>query len=321
MEPLAAVLLRALAGLLGRLPVPVAYALADAAAPAVAVLARRHDRRAAAHGRGATRNQRIAYREAWTPDLSRRLQRGQARHLTRLVVDFARLPRLDAAAIRRCVDLRDFERLRKLAGEGRGVLCVSGHIGAWELPHQVSSRLGLPATVVARPARNAGVERVLRHLRTGAGQRVLDKRGALWKLTRALRRGDTVGLLADEDTAERGVFAPFLGTPAATSPVPAFLQRVTGAPIAVLTCPRVGTGRFRFRIWRVIRPVPGGDTEAEIQRVTEAINAALSEAILAYPEQWLWGSRRFATRPAGEVPGADGLPPAAPGSDASAALG
>ena len=37
----------------------------------------------------------------------------------------------------------------------------------------------------------------------------------------------------------------------------------------------------------------------------------LSRAILAYPEQWFWGSRRFLTRPPGEAPGPDGLPPRA----------
>ncbi len=42
-----------------------------------------------------------------------------------------------------------------------------------------------------------------------------------------------------------------------------------------------------------------------------AINEALSSAILSRPEQWLWGSRRFFTRPPGEVPGPDGLPPPA----------
>ena len=44
-----------------------------------------------------------------------------------------------------------------------------------------------------------------------------------------------VGFLADENTTEEPVFAAFLGTLAATSPMAAFLQRRTGAPIAVVS--------------------------------------------------------------------------------------
>jgi lauroyl/myristoyl acyltransferase len=71
----------------------------------------------------------------------------------------------------------------------------------------------------------------------------------------------------------------------------------------------VGRARYRFRVWRVIRPVPG-DADEERRRVVREMNQGLSEAILAAPAQWLWGSRRFHTRPAGERPGPDGLPPA-----------
>ena len=53
----------------------------------------------------------------------------------------------------------------------------------------------------------------------------------------------------------------------------------------------------------------GEEPDAELRRVTHAVNDALSRAILLHPEQWLWSSRRFLTRPPGESPGPDGLPP------------
>jgi len=305
------------AALLGRLPLRVSYALADAASPCIAAGVWLHERRAARRGRGLVRNQRIAYREAWSPALSRRLVRGFARHAARLAVDVARLPRLDAAEARRRVELRDLESLRPLQAEGRGLVCVSGHLGVWELCGHVPSLLGVPVTVVARPSGDPDLDRALEALRGSGGQRVRVKRGALWPLVRALRRGEVVGLLADENAAERAIFAPFLGTLAATSPTAAFLQRASGAPIAVVSCPRTGRGRYALRCWRVIR-APADRRRVDLEAVTGEINAALSEAIRAHPEQWLWGSRRYATRPPGESPGADGLPPPAPQADARA---
>ena len=84
---------------------------------------------------------------------------------------------------------------------------------------------------------------------------------------------------------------------------------MTGAPIAVASVHRVRRGRWRCHLWSVIRPEPGVSGEEHEREVTTAVNAALSRAILAYPEQWLWGSRRFVTPPPGERPGPDGLPP------------
>jgi KDO2-lipid IV(A) lauroyltransferase len=289
--------------------------------PLLVAAALLHERRVGPEGRGLLRNQRIVYRERWSPELGRRLLWSWARHLARLAVDIARIPRLDAERARACIDPEDLGALRGLAAEGRGLICVSGHIGVWELCSQIPSALGVPVTVIARPVASAALEALLRGLRERGGQRVLDKRGALWRLTRTLWRGGVIGLLVDEDAPTRPIFAPFLGTLAATHPTAAFLQRVSGAPIAVVTCPRVGPGSFRLRCWRVIRHAPSGDPEADLQAVTEAVNEALSRAILAYPEQWLWGSRRFSTRPPGECMLADGLPPRATPSDSAAALG
>ena len=129
-----------------------------------------------------------------------------------------------------------------------------------------------------------------------------------------------MGLLADEDAPRRPVFAPFLGTLAATRPTPALLQRASGAPIAVVSCARTGRGRYCLRTWAVLRPRKHDDPDADLQAVTADVNAALSRGILAHPEQWLWGSRRFLTRPPGERPTPDGLPPPAP-RDGAAALG
>jgi hypothetical protein len=119
-----------------------------------------------------------------------------------------------------------------------------------------------------------------------------------------------VGLLADEDT-QRPIFVPFLGTLAATTPSAAFLQRVTGAPIVVASVNRVGRGRWRCHVWRVIRFQPAADVASGERAVTASVSEALSQAIRAYPEQWFWGSRRFFTIPPGERPGPDGLPPRA----------
>jgi len=262
-------------------------------------------------GRGIFRNQRIVFRERLGRRAAWRLLFAWARHMTWLFVDFCRMPRLTASTLERHVDARAFRDLIPLAEEGRGLICVSGHLGVWELCPFVSSLLGFPMTVVVRPTGSEPLDDALTRIRRSGGTNVLAKWGILLPLKRALARGETVGLLSDEDARERPLFVPFLGTLAATTPAVAFLQRVTGAPIVVASVHRVGRERFRCHVWRVIRWDPTRDPEQAERAVTAEVSEALSRAILAYPEQWFWGSRRFLTRPPGEQPGPDGLPPRA----------
>jgi len=294
-----------------RMPGVLAHAVADAASLPLVAATLLHERHVAPLGRGIVRNQRIVFREGLTRRESRRLLFAWARHMTHLFVDFCRMPRLRADALERSVDVQAFREVVPLLEEGRGLICVSGHLGVWELCPHLASLVGIPITMVVRPTGIAPVDSVLTAIRSAGGAKVLTKWGILLPLKRALERGEAVGLLADEDARERPIFAPFLGTLAATTPSVAFLQRVTGATIVVASVHRVGRGRWRCHIWRVIRSQPDSDVERAEREVTAAVNEALSRAILAYPEQWIWGSRRFLTRAPGEQPLPDGLPPRA----------
>ncbi len=314
-QRLAGTALRAAAASVRRLPSTLAYALADLASLAVVLYALGHERRVGPQGRGLFRNQRIVFRERLTRSASWALLFAWARHLARLAVDFCRMPRIDAANLARHVDFRALAELRKLHAEGRGVICVSGHIGVWELLGHAARLEGLPVSIVARRMPQPPLHDLVDFIRRHAGQEVIEQRGALWHLKKALDRGRVIGLLADEDTPEKPIFVPFLGTLAASSRAAALLQRVSGAPIAVVGCHRVGRDRFRIDVWRVIPYAGTRDTDPDPTHVTAAIAEALSRAILARPEQWLWGSRRYLTRPAGEQPGPDGLPPRVPKAD------
>lgn len=310
-QRLAGFALRVLTSAFRRMPRAFAYGIADIASLPLAAATLWHERRVAPLGRGLFRNQRIVFREQLGRGQAWRLLFAWARHMSWLFVDFCRMPQLRADTFERRVDARAFRELIPLASEGRGLICVSGHVGVWELCPTVASLLGFPMTVVVRPTGSPPIDAVLTAIRSAGGTNVLAKWGILLPLKRALERGEMVGLLTDEDARERPLFVPFLGTLAATTPSVAFLQRVTGAPIVVASVNRIGRERWRCNVWRVIRFDPTRDPEQLEREVTADVSEALSRAILAHPEQWLWGSRRFLTRPPGEQPGPDGLPPRA----------
>ncbi len=306
---LAARFLASVIWIVATLPEWFAYFLAEAAAPILVLVTRVRERRISKLGRGLIRNQRIAFRDGLTPKRSRDLLWAWARHMTHLVVDACRMNCITRANLEERVDVSELSKIRELQAEGNGVICAGGHIGVFSLGGHVGALSGLPAVEVFRPADNPAVRGVFRRHRTRGGLRLLDKWGVLWALRKALARGDVIGLAVDENDRKSPAFAPFLGTMASANTTAALMQRNTGAPIAVVSVNRVSRGRYRFHVWEVIRNPKPREGKLELEPITRQISIALTRAILTYPEQWLWGSRRFQTRPEGEEPGPDGLPP------------
>ncbi|MCA8960392.1 MAG: lysophospholipid acyltransferase family protein [Planctomycetes bacterium] len=292
------------------LPEWIAYRLADLAAVPLIAYTLLHERRVSRLGRGMFRNQRIVFRDAWTPRLGRRLLMRWARHMTALGVEFARMPRLRREDLERFVNVDEIYRML-LVERPDGALCLTGHMGCWEYSGYVASLMGFPVSSIARPIGVPELDEIMRRRRSGSGQEIIPKVGALRPMRRVLQRGDVVGLVADEIRPQNPIFVPFLGTVAPMNPTVAKLHLSTRAPIVVATVQRQhGRPRHRYHVWDVIRWQPYDDEETAIFEVSRRINDAYSRAVLSYPEQWLWGSRRFHVRPAGESLGPDGLPPA-----------
>lgn len=303
-------LLTVLTGFVALLPTGLAYALGDALGLLVYGVTLLRERRANRRGRGALRTMRLVLGRDQPPAQLRRRALAYGRHVGRLVIEVLRLRRLTRARLRRTVDLREFEQARALLAEGKGLIVATGHMGNWELFSYATGLEGVPLVALARPIPEPGVQRWLQEHRARGGQKTLPKFGGMWPLKKTVDRGGVAGLNVDENTRD-GMFVPFAGVLAATNPSVAQLQRLTKAPVAVMTCQRLGVDRFKVHLWAVVRHDPTRPQEEEARRVVGEVARGLERALRTYPDQWLWALRRFETRPPGELPGPDGLPPPA----------
>jgi KDO2-lipid IV(A) lauroyltransferase len=200
------------------------------------------------------------------------------------------------------VHYRGLEHIRAAYARGRGVLLFSGHYGHWELIALMQGHLGLPLALVARPLDNPRLERLLFALRTGSGNRVIHKRRAVREMLRTLHDGSGVAIVLDQDARGDGVFVPFFGRLASTTPTLALLALRSGAAVVpTYSLPRPD------RSWDVVYepalPIrPSGDTPADVLRITAACTARIESWIRERPELWLWMHRRWKTRPAEQAP-------------------
>lgn len=184
-----------------------------------------------------------------------------------------------------------------MTAHGRALI-LTAHLGNWELLPVANRLTGYPLAIVVRPLDSAWLNALADGLRRKSGVELIEKRGALRPVLRALGGGRMVGILLDQNAARReGVFVPFFGRPASTSKSLALLALRTGAPVIPIFIRRDAAGGHRVTIGPPL-PAPTGGGEGAVveltRRCTETIEAAIREA----PEQWLWIHNRWRTRPA-----------------------
>jgi KDO2-lipid IV(A) lauroyltransferase len=214
----------------------------------------------------------------------------------RLLVAFARLPRITKANVSEWIRYEGLEHYRQAKNRGNGVLFATAHLGNWELSAYAHALLTEPMNVVVRPLDNPSIDAVVERRRALSGNILLSKRDFARSIFQALRKNEPVGILVDQNSsAENGAFVPFFGTPACANLTFAKLAARSGA--AVIPGFAVWSREERRYILRFYPEVEiTGDAVEDTCRIQHAIETAIRET----PDQWLWIHRRWKTRPEGE---------------------
>ena len=232
------------------------------------------------------------------------LLRGTFANLGPLLGEFSQFPRATPESLRELVEYDEvgLRHLRAAEGQGRGVIFLTGHLGAWEFLSFAWSALEYPISFLVRPIDNARVEDLIEGIRTRFGNTAINKKMAARQALRVLRDGGTLGILADLNThPNEGIFVPFFGHLACTTSGVATLALRTNS-LVIPTCAVWDEKRRRFFFHGdpPVELVRTGDDKRDIEINTANFAAAIEQMIRAYPEQWLWIHKRWRTRPPGE---------------------
>ena len=250
------------------------------------------------------RNLELAFPEMSAPERER-LLRGSFRSLGRQLGEVSQFPRATPESLREAVEYDDEDaKLLDVARErGRGVIFLTGHLGAWELLCFAHSVFYNPLSFLVRPLDNPRVEELVESLRTRFGNEPIDKKSAARRAMKLLRDGGTLGVLADLNSQEReGVFVPFFGHLACTTAGVATLALRTDATVIPCFAPwDERRGKYVFRGGPVIELVRTGDQERDVEVNTARFTAAIESYVRRFPDQWLWIHKRWKTRPPGEA--------------------
>ena len=234
----------------------------------------------------------------------KRLLRGCFDSLGRLLAEFSQFPRMSPKRLRGMIeyDQVGLAHLRDAEKNKRGVIFLTGHLGAWELLSFGWSALEYPISFLVRPLDNERIEEMIERVRTRFGNQAIDKKSAARQALRVLRQGGTLGILSDLNTHPfEGVFVPFFGKLACTTAGIAILALKTDA-VVIPTCAVWDKKRKRYFFHGdpAVELVRTGNHDKDIEVNTARFAAAIERMVRLYPDQWLWIHKRWKTRPPGE---------------------
>ncbi|HEY2117688.1 MAG TPA: lysophospholipid acyltransferase family protein [Candidatus Acidoferrum sp.] len=289
------------------------YAVAWSAIKLLGVLPRAVARALAAGGAGillwmlpklrktAEFNLQLAFPE-WPEARRREVMQKMVRNLGWMAAEFARLPKYTKENIEQFVILDGHENFLAGQSRGKGVIYLTGHIGAWELSSFAHALYGFPLQYMARLLDNKPLDALVNQYRGLSGNTPIFKNEAARGMLRILKNAGTVGILADQNTMHaEGVFVDFFGTQACTTTGIARVALHTGAAVVpgyAYWDERIRKYRLRFE--PPVELTQTGNAEQDILENTQCFAKVIEGIIRKHPEQWVWIHARWKTRPRGE---------------------
>lgn len=232
-----------------------------------------------------------------------KITRGVFRNFGRLLAEFSYFPKLTRQEVEQIVVYDGLEHFTNAMKKGRGVLFLTGHVGAWELSSFAHALYGHPHNILVRQIDNPYIDKMVDYYRGCRGNKAIDKNNSVRSILSALKRGEAVGILIDLNTVRnQGVFCDFFGIPAcSTTGLATLALRTKAAVVPGFLLWDEKTGKHKLHFEPEVEITTTGDQKEDIYQNTAKFNKVIENIIRLYPDQWMWVHRRWKTRPEGEA--------------------
>ena len=207
---------------------------------------------------------------------------GEYPHLRALTLDYEKR-----------IEIRNPERLRGFAEDGKPGIVFSGHIGNWEMS-SVSSRVAdLAYHRIYRFANNPLVEWLFVYFRGKIKGDLLPKgKAGMRRIVQRMNEGGHLALLVDQKMND-GISVPFFGFEAMTTPALARLALKYDCPLLPMRSERLKGAHFRLTAEEFLSFEKTGNMKADSRALMMKVNGVLERWIREAPEQWLWVHKRW----------------------------
>lgn len=258
----------------------------------IGVLLERLDRR---RGKDARANLDFAYGESLSEEEKQRIITRGYRNLAYNALDFLRLGAMEESEIMARLAFEGEEYLQQALASGRPVVVITAHYGSWELGSLSLGRILPSFVVVGRALKNRALDGLVARTRERFGIRLVEKKGAMRELVRAMKSGASVGIVVDQNTSEKeGILVDFFGKRVRHTPSASILARRFEAyilPVFATSSEDYRTHTIHFKAPFLVEK--SEDVERDILEATQRQATITEMMIRQKPDDWFWFHQRF----------------------------
>lgn len=238
------------------------------------------------------RNYKVVFPEKSEAEI-RDLALGSMETLGRVIAEYAHLNRVMGAELEERVEFVAKDSRSVFEPDRKPAVFIAAHQANWEMFAAASSRLGGPLAIVSTPRPNYFIEAMLGDIRAKNNFVVIDKEGAMRNIVRNMRKGTSIGILADH-RFEDGEMVPFFGRDARTVVGTARLAHRLGYELIPARIERTGPVKFRITTYPPIEPESdlASDQDKAVNMMVQ-VNRIFEDWIRERPEQWVCTKRRW----------------------------
>jgi len=246
------------------------------------------------HKKIARVNLDLAYGDSMSEEEKRRITKKCYKNLLYNMRDFVENQGISKEKLLKKVTIHNEHFYTDIKKEGKGVIFLTAHYGNWELlPLCMGATYG-KLWGVGRNLDSKKMNDVLQKNRNQFNVHMLEKAGAIRGLLKALKNGENVGLLVDQNTsAKEGILIKFFGKLARHTPSAALIARKTGTPIIPAFITTNDYINYDITFYEPITTDKTDKSEEDIKKSVQEQANITQKAIEAKPDEWFWLHRRW----------------------------
>ncbi len=211
------------------------------------------------------------------------------------IAGFIKRERQSKEEILQNIHFENREILDNLLRNGEKVILITAHFGVWEiLPSAIALGFDIPLSTVGRELDSKLMQTYLKKGREQVGVELINKRGALKGMIKAMGEGRILGLLVDQSIPKNlSVAVTLFGKKVTQTPSVSILARKFKAKIIPIYITSHDFKNHTITCYPPIMIDESLSKEEDIKRLNQAQADILEKVIKERPDEWFWSHKRF----------------------------
>lgn len=218
------------------------------------------------------------------------------RNFARTMLELFWVPRLNRENYREWLIGEGMDHVQQVMRErGVGAVFMCVHQGNWEMANAYCGFHNQPNMTLAENFKNPALTEIFRKVREEAGARVVAQENSILRMLRAVKRGESTGMLIDltVNPKQAATVLRSFGRLNSTPLLHAILAQRAGALLVPIETEPLPDGRCMVRVHRPVEFPPDASTRQIAQLCWDRFEPILQKR----PWEYLWSYKHFRYRP------------------------